>query len=547
MSYGELRFGPDARLVRGRRPLRRFFAVIVVLLPLAALVAGGVLVTTSKPSLEPSSTALAQIKMPIGGGTIQRVQAVEGPHSASLPVRVRGDDVWPAEKVAAGSKITVIATIKRPGWNSWLAGKTQQVTLTETAPAANLRSDFVTRHGTRPLRLHFTAPVRTVSYGALNAHAAKHQFSTPVTSVSVPESAAAGTIAVAVAARTWERPKPEAISWFPAGASASAIASPRPGTTIKPSTKITLTFSKPVDKVLGSSHPPLSPTTQGAWKEISTHSITFTPSAGGYGYGLGAHVKIGLPSGVHLVGGQASGSDPSGTWSVPAGSPLRLHQLLAKLGYLPVNFAQHGSVGTTLQAQEAAALNPPKGSFSWRYPNTPASLTSQWSPTASGELTKGAVMAFELDHGLATDGVAGPVVWKALISAALKDQVSKFGYTYVSVTMGSPEAIAVWHNGKTVVTGPVNTGIAQAPTAPGTFAVYEHIPVGTMSGTNPDGSTYHDPGIPWISYFNGGDALHGFTRASYGFPQSLGCVEMPASEAGQVYPYTPIGTIVNVS
>jgi lipoprotein-anchoring transpeptidase ErfK/SrfK len=68
-----------------------------------------------------------------------------------------------------------------------------------------------------------------------------------------------------------------------------------------------------------------------------------------------------------------------------------------------------------------------------------------------------------------------------------------------------------------------------------------------MSGTNPDGSTYHDPGIPWISYFNGGDALHGFTRASYGFPQSLGCVEMPAAEAGQVYPYTPIGTIVNVS
>ena len=53
-----------------------------------------------------------------------------------------------------------------------------------------------------------------------------------------------------------------------------------------------------------------------------------------------------------------------------------------------------------------------------------------------------------------------------------------------------------------------------------------------MSGKNPDGSAYHDPGIPWISYFNGGDALHGFIRASYGFPQSLGCVEMPFSEAG---------------
>ena len=37
-----------------------------------------------------------------------------------------------------------------------------------------------------------------------------------------------------------------------------------------------------------------------------------------------------------------------------------------------------------------------------------------------------------------------------------------------------------------------------------------------MSGTNPDGSHYSDPGVPWVSYFNGGDALHGFLRASYG-------------------------------
>jgi lipoprotein-anchoring transpeptidase ErfK/SrfK len=56
-----------------------------------------------------------------------------------------------------------------------------------------------------------------------------------------------------------------------------------------------------------------------------------------------------------------------------------------------------------------------------------------------------------------------------------------------------------------------------------------------------------DPGIPDVSYFNGGDALHGFIRASYGFPQSAGCVEMPYSEAASVYPYTPIGTIVHVT
>jgi lipoprotein-anchoring transpeptidase ErfK/SrfK len=545
VSYGELKFGPDARLVRDRHPFRRFIAVTAVLLPIVAIVAAGVLLTTSKASVESSPTALAQVKLPLGGGTVQRLEAIVGPHAQTVPVRMHGNEIWPAEKIAPGTKVTVIATVRRPSWLSWLAGKTEQVRLTVTAPSAKLSSDFVTRHGQEPLRLHFTAPVRTVSYGSLGSRPATRKLPAPTASIAVPESAAAGTIAVAGAARTWERPTPVAVSWFPAGADASAIANPSPGSAIKPDTKITLTFSKPVDKVLGSAHPAVSPTTEGSWQQNSSHSITFTPS--GYGYGLGAHVKIALPAGVHLVGGTVNGSDPEGAWSVPAGSTLRLQQLLAKLGYLPVSFSQSGSVPATMAAQEAAALNPPKGNFGWRYPDTPSTLQEQWGAGSYGELTKGAVMAFEADQGLTTDGLAGPVVWKALISAALKNQTSSFGYTYVYVTEGSPEEIAVWHNGKTVVSGPVNTGIPQAPTALGTYAVYEHLPLGTMSGTNPDGSTYHDPGIPWISYFNGGDALHGFTRASYGFPQSLGCVEMPASEAGDVYPYTPIGTIVQIS
>ena len=68
-----------------------------------------------------------------------------------------------------------------------------------------------------------------------------------------------------------------------------------------------------------------------------------------------------------------------------------------------------------------------------------------------------------------------------------------------------------------------------------------------MTGTNPDGSHYSDPGVPWISYFNGGDALHGFPRGSYGVPQSVGCVELPIGAAAKVWPYTPVGTLVNVA
>ena len=266
----------------------------------------------------------------------------------------------------------------------------------------------------------------------------------------------------------------------------------------------------------------------------------------GFGYGLGAHVSIGLPGAVRLIGGQ-TGAAVSGSWTVPPGSPLRLQQLLAILGYLPLDFQYKGAVPpSTPAAEEQAAVAPPAGSFNWRYPNVPDALRSMWSPGTSGAMTRGAVMAFENDHGITPDGDAGPTVWKSLIQAAVTGHKSSFGYTFVNVNESSQE-LNLWHNGNTVLTTPVNTGIASAPTATGTYPVYEHEASGTMSGTNPDGSHYNDPGIPWISYFNGGDALHGFTRAQYGSPQSLGCVEMPLDTAGKVFPYTPVGTLVHVA
>jgi hypothetical protein len=67
-----------------------------------------------------------------------------------------------------------------------------------------------------------------------------------------------------------------------------------------------------------------------------------------------------------------------------------------------------------------------------------------------------------------------------------------------------------------------------------------------MSGFNPDGSYYSDPDIPWVAYFNGGDAVHGFLRYSYGFPQSLGCVELPYPHAQVVFQYDQIGTLVDI-
>jgi hypothetical protein len=323
------------------------------------------------------------------------------------------------------------------------------------------------------------------------------------------------------------------------------VASPIPGSQILPNTPISLTFNKTVAQALGSNRPPVSPITAGTWHTVNSHTIAFRPE--GYGYGLGADVNIALPNGVRLVGGQQSGTSSSAKWTVPGGSPLRVQQLLALLGYLPLNFKYAGpGVGLTPQAQLDAAIHPPAGRFVWRYRNIPSALHSFWAPGASGVMTRGALMAFENDHGLTADGIAGPAVWRSLMQSAQTGRHSVFGYSFAMVSL-SGQSLNLWHNGHTVATTAVNTGIPSQPTAPGTFPVYEHIRVGTMSGTNPNGSHYHDPGIQFISYFNGGDALHAFTRAQYGFPQSLGCVEMALGPAGQVWPYTPIGTLVHVA
>jgi peptidoglycan hydrolase-like protein with peptidoglycan-binding domain len=534
------------RTPSGQRRPTRYVALVAVLIPIVAVVAVGFVVVTAKPTISASTTALATVKLPFGGGTVQSVVATGGVEQKVVAVRMSGDTVLPVGNIPGGEKVTMIVTIKRPSWISWVAGKTQQVRLTVTTPAAKLRNPYVTVRSGRPILLHFNTPVAKLAYGPTAGSLKTLTLSKPATAIAIPASATAGSMVVSAAARPWERLRASAVSWFPAGAHSTAVATPMPGKQISAQQPITLTFQKTVKQALGSSYPAVSPAGSGSWETLNAHAIKFVPT--GYGYGLGADVNVTLPSGVQLVGG-TSGSDPVGKWTVQQGSTMRLQQLLAMLGYLPVKFSYAAgvSVGSTLGAEENAAINAPKGSFSWRYPNTPGPLKALWQAGSYGELTKGAVMSFEDDQDMTTDGVAGPAVWKALIKAALAGDKSTFGYTYVYVSEGSPETESTWHNGKTVASGAVNTGTAAAGgTEPGVFAVFEHVPVTTMSGTNPDGSKYVDPGIPDVSYFNGGDALHGYIRASYGFPQSDGCVEMPYSEAASVYPYTPIGTIVNV-
>ncbi len=280
---------------------------------------------------------------------------------------------------------------------------------------------------------------------------------------------------------------------------------------------------------------------------VDDHTLVFRPSGGGLPFN--SEVAVRLPSALVIAGATGAHAHVGSNvrFSIAPASFLRLQQLLAQEGYLPLDWQPtQAAVAQTPRGELAAAVDPPAGRFEWRYPNSPPELQALWKTGEPNEITRGAVMMFQDEHHLAVDGIAGSQVWHALLGDAVAGTRRTAGYSYVYVHRNLPQLLTLWHNGRTVLTSPGNTGVPAAPTALGTWPVFEHIPVGRMSGTNPDGSHYDDPGIRWISYFHGGEALHAFTRASFGTPQSLGCVELPLSAAAQAWPYTPIGTLVTI-
>jgi peptidoglycan hydrolase-like protein with peptidoglycan-binding domain len=332
-------------------------------------------------------------------------------------------------------------------------------------------------------------------------------------------------------------------------ASASPLSPPGPltvvstsptGTNVAGGSTISVHFS--TDLAPGSPMPTLTPAVAGAWSVLSPSLLQYQ-ATGPLIPGVTETITVpGGTDGVVGARGQHLAATVTDAFTVAQGSTLRLQQLLAELDYLPLSFTPAGPL--TSPAQEG---NDQAGTFSWRWANQPASLTSLWTPGTDNVITKGAVMNFESQHGLATDGVAGPQVWTDLLAAVQNGQGNTLAYGYVYVSESLPETVTVYQNGVETYSTLANTGVPAAPTAQGTFTVYERFTTTTMSGTNPDGSKYVDPGIPWVSYFNGGDALHGYVRGSYGFPQSDGCVEMPIANAAVVFPQTPLGTLVTVA
>jgi peptidoglycan hydrolase-like protein with peptidoglycan-binding domain len=511
---------------------------IAVVVGLVAVAGAAAVWALSGVRLVEDASALGRVELQPFAGSLVRVRAL-GSDGRAIPLLVSHGRLVPRVQVPSGERISLSVVVRRAGWERWALGATRRETLTVQTPVPNVVNRWLTVPRGARAEVRFVEPVDRVSVAGATVAGR---------TVRLPTKTAAGSVAVAAAARPWEKlGAPVRVTWFPQSDRPVVLVSPGSRVRANPLAPIKLTFSAPVSRLLGGKEPTLVPAVTGRWTTLDDHTLVFRPS--GTGAPFDSELDVRFPSAFVVAG--ATGADThtakSVRVSIAPASFLRLQQLLAQAGYLPLAWTPTGTeVQRTMRSELAAAVDAPAGQFQWGYPNIPPELEALWKPGVPNEITRGAVMMFEDEHHLPVDAIAGPKVWHALLADAVAGKRRTAGYSYVYVHRDVPQLLTLWHNGRIVLTSPGNTGVPAAPTALGTWPVFEHIPIGRMSGTNPDGTHYDDPGIRWISYFHGGDALHAFNRASFGTPQSLGCVELPLDVAAKAWPYTPIGTLVTI-
>jgi hypothetical protein len=301
-----------------------------------------------------------------------------------------------------------------------------------------------------------------------------------------------------------------------------------------------------------SPRPTLAPAVAGTWttrgdSEIFTPASTLDPCST-YTLTIGAAIT-------------ATSHSPLGTrreltLNVACPPVQGLQQLLARLDYLP--YAAHSSRRARAVEAAASTASDVRAHVARRVAAIDAfdpsherlrSRIGDAPPLEYGQLdetTKGALMIFQADHEMEPTGTLDKATWMALLKAAEHDQRNPSPYTFVTVSESIPETLEVHRDSRVVLSTPANTGVAGAETAQGIFPIFSRFVSTTMTGTDPDGTKYVAPDVPWVNYFNGGDAVHGYPRASYGSPQSNGCVELPIETAHTVYGMLKIGDIVEV-
>jgi len=293
-AYPEpMALGPlDRRETReSRRPRRSTLALAsVTALVLAALIVGGAIaaIALSRGSLKQSPTALADLKLGPFAGHVERAVVRSADGSRVQLADVHGALV-PRKPLEPGVRATLTVTVRRPGALAWMLGTTFTKHLTLRTPSVAVSNQWLTLTHSGRLQIAFTGGIAALAVGDAARSAAHGK------TLTLNPSVRSGSVAIRVAARSWERLGPRTlVTWFPRSHVPLLVAAPSPAATISPTSSLRLTFSRPVARIFGTANPPLSPSVAGAWTRPNSHTLVFKPT--GAGFPLAATVELNLPT-----------------------------------------------------------------------------------------------------------------------------------------------------------------------------------------------------------------------------------------------------------
>jgi lipoprotein-anchoring transpeptidase ErfK/SrfK len=112
---------------------------------------------------------------------------------------------------------------------------------------------------------------------------------------------------------------------------------------------------------------------------------------------------------------------------------------------------------------------------------------------------------------------------------------------WIDVDLGKQRLYA--YEGNSIIrTFVVSTGTRQHPTVRGQYRIYVKYRYASMSGPG-----YYLPNVPYVMYFYQGYGIHGtYWHNNFGTPMSHGCINMRTDDAGWLYNWASVGTLVNI-
>lgn len=119
------------------------------------------------------------------------------------------------------------------------------------------------------------------------------------------------------------------------------------------------------------------------------------------------------------------------------------------------------------------------------------------------------------------------------------------GERWINVNL-STQTLVAYEGDTPVYETLVSSGLPQWPTVTGEYRTYMKYESQTMNGYLL-GYDYFLPDVPYVMYFYEDYAIHGtYWHSNFGTPMSHGCVNVSTPDAGWLFNWAPVGTLVNV-